>query len=91
MDEQQPTGNVVKGKDLPGAINVLPAGLGEVLKKRESREFKMENTSSGMSFSTGTKGGGEIQQTFATTKSAKESSSSFSSSMSSQGPIQHQQ
>ena len=33
---------VVKGKDLPGAINVLPAGLGEVLKKRESREFKME-------------------------------------------------
>ena len=38
-----------------------------------------------MSFSTGTKGGGEVQQTFATTKSAKESSSSFSSSMSSQG------
>ena len=32
----------MKGKDLPGAINVLPAGLGEVLKKRESRELKME-------------------------------------------------
>ena len=37
---------VVKGKDLPGAINVLPMGmgseLGNVLKKRESREIKME-------------------------------------------------
>jgi hypothetical protein len=66
MDEQ-PTGHGErpKGKDLPGAINVLPAGLGEVLKKRESREFKMEQSSSGMSFSTGTRGGGEIQQTFA--------------------------
>ena len=32
----------VVAKELPGAINVLPAGLGEVLKKRESREFKME-------------------------------------------------
>ena len=32
----------VKGKDLPGAVNVLPAGLGAVLAKRESREVKME-------------------------------------------------
>ena len=32
----------LRGKDLPGAINVLPAGLGDVLKKRESREFHSE-------------------------------------------------
>ena len=32
----------IKGKDLPGAVNVLPAGLGAVLAKRQSSEFKME-------------------------------------------------
>ena len=32
----------IKAKDLPGAVNVLPTGLGDVLKKRASREIKME-------------------------------------------------
>ena len=32
----------LRGKDLPGAVNVLPVGLGDVLKKRESREFHTE-------------------------------------------------
>ena len=27
---------------MPGAVNVLPAGLGAVLAKRQSSEFKME-------------------------------------------------
>ena len=36
------TGVKLRGKDLPGAVNVLPAGLGDVLKKRESREFHAE-------------------------------------------------
>jgi len=32
----------IRGKDLPGAVNVLPAGLSEVLAKRESREINFE-------------------------------------------------
>ena len=32
----------IKGKDLPGAVSVMPAGLGGVLAKRASREVKME-------------------------------------------------
>jgi len=54
----------LRGKDLPGAINVLPAGLGDVLKKRESREFHSEQTSNSMTFSTKSSGGSDVTQTF---------------------------
>ncbi len=32
----------IRGRDLPGAVNVLPMGLSEVLAKRESREINVE-------------------------------------------------
>ena len=32
----------IRGRDLPGAVNVLPLGLSEVLAKRESKEIYNE-------------------------------------------------
>jgi len=78
--EEQPTPVHVpiRGKDLPGAVNVLPAGLSEVLAKRESREINFEQSGSSMSFSTGLKSGARVEQTFSTAAKSSASSSFMS-------------
>merc|ERR1711981_293079 len=73
-DHQQPP-KQIKGKDLPGAVNVLPAGLGAVLAKRQSSEFKMEEKGNSMTFSSA---GGQ-QQTFSTIQESSQSAASFKS------------
>merc|ERR1712223_900787 len=59
----------IKGKDLPGAVSVMPAGLGGVLAKRASREVKMEQKENSMTFSSDGQ-----EQTFSTSSASKQES-----------------
>eukprot|EP00096_Caligus_rogercresseyi_P014448 TRINITY_DN696_c0_g1_i11.p1 TRINITY_DN696_c0_g1~~TRINITY_DN696_c0_g1_i11.p1 ORF type:complete len:1212 (-),score=402.42 TRINITY_DN696_c0_g1_i11:738-4373(-) len=40
------SGITIKGRDLPGAVKVIPEGLSEMISLRESHEFKLKETSS---------------------------------------------
>jgi len=69
---------MIKAKDLPGAVNVLPAGLGEVLSKRASREIKMEQKGSSVTVSS--EGHQQTFSNFQAESKAASSTSTFASS-----------
>jgi len=51
MDHPEPNKSQIRGKDLAGAIKVMPMGLDAAIKKRVSGEFKSEQRGGAVSFS----------------------------------------
>jgi len=68
-DEVNQAPKVIKGKDLPGAVSVMPGGLGAALAKRKSREVTMEQKENSMTFSSDGQ-----EQTFSTSSASKQES-----------------
>lgn len=84
----EPATVTVRGKDLPGAVKVMPMGLDAAIKKRVSGEFKSEKSGSSLTFASAGPTPQPLQQhaepgVFKKQMQQQQQSSSFSSEFSS--------